>query len=263
MNYIYKNGQQVGTVRQGDALALLYAEDHRFDLIFADPPFNAGKVYGSGQHSDKLPDVDYVGWCNHWITAAAQLLNDGGTFWLMNETRWIGHMMVALEDQGLTFVNLVSWVYTNPTPASRKFQKTWRPIAVFAKGEPKTWHAAPPMERETLYFNPKRREKGVPFVHDVWADIPKLVGGFLAQPELQTKPNGQFAHIAQMPRALADRIILTATDPGDSVLDIFAGSGTVLESAVLNGREVVGYEREPEYCQLIEKRLSALLPALV
>lgn len=251
------------TLRHGDTLNLIATEDQCFNLVFADPPFNAGKVYGTGIHNDRMADRDYATWLHSWIQTAADLVDQGGTFWIMNETRWIGRTICALEDAGLTFVNLVSWVYTNPTPARKKYQKTWRPIAIFAKGEPTVWHAAPPMERETLYFNPKRREKGVPFVHDVWADIPKLVGGFLAQDELLTKPNGQFAHIAQMPRAIADRILLTATNPGDSVLDLFAGSGTVLESALVYGREAIGYEQEAEYCQLIERRLSQRQEVLV
>lgn len=226
-------------------------------LIFADPPFNAGKKYGEGKHNDHMDEETYLCWLERWIAPLSDLLLPGGTFWLMHETEWIGECMHLLRGSGLQQVNLVAWVYTNPTPAGKRYQKTYHPIAVYSKGQPAIWVSdALPMERETLYFNPARREKGKLFVHDVWADVPKLVGGYLAQPELLRKEDKTFAHLAQMPIRLAERAILTATAPGDLVLDPFAGSGTVLKAAEGLGRRWVGVEQEEEYCALIRSRVG-------
>lgn len=233
------------------------------DLAFLDPPFNAGKVYGSGQYNDRQTPERYRAWLERQLSSLVPLLNPGATLWLMNDTRWIGHCQVLLDGLGLTFLNMVAWLYTNPTPAKKRYPKSWRPILVYCNGkEPRVWDsAALPMERPTLYFNPERRERGRPFVHDVWADVPKLVGGFLAQPELQRKDNGQFAHITQMPLMLAERAILTATGPGDMVLDPFAGSGTVLAAAQKHGRRWIGVEQEEEYVALIRRRLGLVAKA--
>lgn len=66
------------------------------------------------------------------------------------------------------------------------------------------------------------------------------------------------AHFATFPRELPKRCILAGSREGDVVLDPFAGSGTTLEVAVELGRKAIGIELNPEYCTLIEKRMSGL-----
>ena len=52
------------------------------------------------------------------------------------------------------------------------------------------------------------------------------------------------------------------TPPGGKVLDPFAGSGTTILAAIQEGFSVIGIEREPEYCEIIRKRMAELQPAL-
>ena len=63
-------------------------------------------------------------------------------------------------------------------------------------------------------------------------------------------------HPVQMPEALAEKIIKRGSKEGDLVLDMFAGSGTSLVCAKKLKRNYLGYEINPEYVEIINKRLN-------
>ena len=58
------------------------------------------------------------------------------------------------------------------------------------------------------------------------------------------------------PLALMQWLIRMVTPPGGTVLDPFAGSGTTLEAAMLEGFNAVGIEREADYLPLIQARID-------
>lgn len=64
------------------------------------------------------------------------------------------------------------------------------------------------------------------------------------------------AHFAVYPPALITPCVLAGSAEGDTVLDPFSGSGTTGEVALLNGRNYVGVELNPDYARLSEKRIS-------
>ena len=237
------------TLYNGDAREILPVLEGA-SMIFADPPFNAGKHYGSGSHNDGMAPTEYVGWLKEWLPMVGDAVLEGGTAWVMNDTRWIGQTQVILDDRtDLEFLNMIVWAYANPTP-SKAFRKTWRPILLYSKGErPGTWDAlAEPLRRDTLYLNLSRSQG--PLCDDLWADIPKLVGGFMAPRELMRAQDGSFAHKVQMPEAIARRAILTATKPGDLIIDPFSKVARDL------GRRIVAIEIEESYCELTARRLT-------
>jgi site-specific DNA-methyltransferase (adenine-specific) len=63
-------------------------------------------------------------------------------------------------------------------------------------------------------------------------------------------------HPAPFPVEIPRRLIELYTYRGDTVLDPFMGSGTTAIAAIKTGRHYIGYELEPEYCRLAEKRIS-------
>ncbi len=67
------------------------------------------------------------------------------------------------------------------------------------------------------------------------------------------------AHFAVMPQALVEPCILAGSEPGDTVLDPFAGSGTVGVVALRHGRRFVGVELSPEYVRMAQKRIRGPL----
>jgi DNA modification methylase len=64
------------------------------------------------------------------------------------------------------------------------------------------------------------------------------------------------SHPAAYPDAIPQRCILATTEPGDTVLDPFMGSGTTLVAAKLEGRKAIGIELDERYCEIAAKRLA-------
>ena len=64
-------------------------------------------------------------------------------------------------------------------------------------------------------------------------------------------------HYAMFPEALARRCILAGCPPGGIVLDPFSGAGTVATVAAQNGRNYIGIELNPNYCEMARKRIEA------
>lgn len=242
-------------LRLGDCLELMKEiRGASIDCVFADPPFNAGKEYLDGFDDDK-PIAEYRAWIGERLAQMARVLKDGGYLWLMQSQRNIGFCQNEIERLGLNFHNVVAWVYTNPTPAKNGLPQTWRPILLASKGKPRGLNrAADCMSKETLYHNPTRAKSHYP--DDVWADIPKLVGGFLAPKELLLTQDKKFAHLAQMPERIAARVILLSTSEGESILDPFAGSGTVGVAAKRLGRGFVGMKLSAHYFAIAKKRIA-------
>jgi site-specific DNA-methyltransferase (cytosine-N4-specific) len=69
-----------------------------------------------------------------------------------------------------------------------------------------------------------------------------------------TQPYAE-AHFATFPEALIEPCILAGSQPEQTVLDPFCGSGTTGVVACRHGRNFIGIELNPAYAQLAEKRI--------
>lgn len=86
-------------------------------------------------------------------------------------------------------------------------------------------------------------------IGDVWDDIPDAM--HLSESEKTGYPT-------QKPEALLERVIRAASNPGDIVLDCFAGAGTTLAAAEKLGRRWVGIDSGPLAIHTTEKRLLTI-----
>lgn len=64
------------------------------------------------------------------------------------------------------------------------------------------------------------------------------------------------AHFAVMPETLVEPCILAGSQPGDTILDPFTGSGTVACVALRHGRNFIGTELNPEYVNIAQERIT-------
>ena len=136
-----------------------------------------------------------------------------------------------------------------------RFGKHYQIIAFATKGErPRVFHRLrinPPLPAGYKY----ERENGM-FVTDVWDDIRELTSGYFAGDEALRDTEGNRLHKQQAPIQLLLRIILSSTNPGDVVLDPFAGSGTTLVVAEQLDRKSIGVELDKVNIKIIEGRLA-------
>ncbi len=64
-------------------------------------------------------------------------------------------------------------------------------------------------------------------------------------------------HPTEKPHELAGHFIRLHTQKGDIVLDAFSGSGSTGKAAIIGGRQFLGFEIDPRWCDLANKRIEA------
>ena len=82
-----------------------------------------------------------------------------------------------------------------------------------------------------------------------WFDIPR------ENSRSRERQHGK--HPSMKPMVLAERLLNVHTNPGDRVVVPFAGSGSEVLVAAKLGREVVGFETESTYVQMMNSRFAA------
>ena len=75
--------------------------------------------------------------------------------------------------------------------------------------------------------------------------------------------HGKVVNVTQEPVFLYDQIIRNHTQLDDTVVEVFAGSGTGAVAALLAGRNCVSLELDPEQCRGIEARIQELQKLVV
>jgi len=247
-----------------EAMARLPAECA--DLIFADPPFNIGYEYDI--YDDRRSRDEYLAWVEEWLRAAIRLLKPSGSFWLAIGDEYVAEYKIRLDSLGLTMRNWIVWHYTYSRWCAKRFALSHAHILFYVR-DPKeyTFHADAvrvPSARMTAYADRRANPLGkVP--DDVWILRPQETSEhFRPEHDVWFEPRvcGTFrervAHPCQMPEAILERIIRVATNPGDLVVDPFAGSGTTLAVANRLGRRFWGCELSPRYAGVIVERLRGL-----
>lgn len=70
------------------------------------------------------------------------------------------------------------------------------------------------------------------------------------------KTDGEKVHPTQKPVGLIELFLSHATNPGDTVLDCFMGSGTTGVACIRNGRNFIGMELQEKYFEIAKNRIE-------
>lgn len=234
-------------ILNGDCIDVLQEiAPESIDLVVADPPYNIGFDYGYGRQADRRKDYDV--WCERWIGWCCRALRPGGSFWVISGQEHGADIDIAMRRAGLTIRNRITWHETFGVYCHNKFGRTSRPIYYAVKGNDFVFNrdaVTVPSARQTKYAD-KRAAPGGKIMGDVWT-INRVCGTF--KERVDGVPT-------QLPEELVQRIVGVSSRPGDTVLDPFAGSGTIPAVAVSMGRMAVGIELNPTYAEIARARIA-------
>ena len=229
------------------------------DLVVTSPPYDSLREYGG--HSW---DFFGVAW------QLKRVLKPGGVIvWVVADQTKDGSETGTSMEQALHFKRLglnlhdtmiYSKAGTGACGSNDAYWQAWEYMLVISNGKPKTInrlhdrlnrHAgkvATQGNGEKMTSIGTRSERGARIVPET--SVRQNIWQYAAHYGETT------AHPAPFPAPLARDHILSWSNPGDIVLDPFAGSGTTCKAAKELGRKFIGIEINPEYCQIAEKRLA-------
>jgi hypothetical protein len=131
---------KLGALFDGDALAILPSiAAESVDTIFADPPFNIGKKYGSIVN-DRRAEHDYLRWCYSWLDQCIRILKDGGSLFSYNLPRWNVILANFLLSRGMNFRDWIVIDIKLGLPIPGRLYPSHYSLLYFSKGEVKTFH---------------------------------------------------------------------------------------------------------------------------
>lgn len=226
----------------GDCLDVMkQMPDNSMDLVVTSPPYNLKNSTGNGMkdgrggkwshakllngyanHDDSMPHDKYVKWQKDCLTEMMRLIKDTGAIFYNHKWRVQAGLLQDRQDivGGFPVRQIIIWKRKGGINFNKGyFLPTYEVIYLIAK--------------KKFTLAPKTNAVG-----DVWE-----FGQDLKNP-----------HPASYPVDLIERII--GSTKAEVVLDPFMGSGTTAVAAKKLGRDYVGIELSPEYCQMAENRIK-------
>lgn len=240
----------------GDAFHALKLLPHNsFDLLFADPPYNLTKDFGTEKFKRTSLD-DYENWLRSWLRLCVPLLKRNASVYICGDWRSAS----AIERAGMKYFiprNRITWEREKGRGAKANWKNSSEDIWYFTVSDEFTFNLdAVKVRRKVLapYTEngaPKDWEKNgdgnfrLTHPSNLWTD---LSVPFWSMPENTDHPT-------QKPEKLLAKVILASSNEGDMVLDPFAGSGTTAVAARKLGRGFTAIESDERYCLLAQKRI--------
>lgn len=217
--------------------------DKSVRLIVTDPPYNLNKNYGNNQ--DNLEFKEYLDFSRQWLKEAHRILTEDGTIFVFMGMRYISYVYSILEQElNMTFNSWITWFYTQGIGKTKGFSPRHDDILMFTK-HPKNF-----------VFNLddiRVPQKFYRSVNNMRGANPGNVWEFS---HMHYCNKNRQNHPTQKPEGLYERMILSSSNEGDTVLDPFSGSGTLLRVCQQTGRKGIGIEINPEYISMTKERLE-------
>jgi site-specific DNA-methyltransferase (adenine-specific) len=263
----------------GDCLRVLRTlPAARVDLIVTSPPYadQRASTYG-GVHPDR-----YVDWFMPRAEQFARVLKPRGSLVVNIKEKvvdgerhtYVLELIIAMRKQGWLWTEEYVWHKRNCFPGKwpNRFRDAWERCLHFTRQRQFKMNQDAVMVPMGDWAQARLKTLGINDVvrHDsrVGNDFAKNISNWQGRDRayptnvlhLATEC-GNKGHSAAFPQALPRWFIELFTDPGDTVLDPFAGSGTTLEAALALGRHALGVELAPDYVARCEAAIASAVSA--
>lgn len=207
----------------------LLMDGKQADLFLTDPPYNVayeGKTKDALTiENDKMESDKFREFLTSAFTAAVSVLKEGGGFYIWFASREHCNFETALNDSGLEVRQELIWKKNSMVLGRQDYQWKHEPCLYGWKdGASHNWYSDR-CQTTILEFDKPTRS----------ADHPTM------------KPVELFAYQ-----------IKNSTKKGETVLDLFGGSGTTIIACEQTGRTAYCMELDPKYCDVIIKRYENL-----
>ncbi len=253
-----------------------------FQLVYVDPPFNTGRKrrlvrlktdrdaqgdrvgFGNRRYRTQIRSErsyadafnDYLGFLRPRLVEGVRVLDEKGSLFVHLDPREAHYVKVLLDEilGREHFINEIVWAYD----FGGRSRSRWP-----AKHDTILWYARDPRR----YTFRRQDLDRIPYL------APGLVGEEKARRgktptdvwwQTIVSPTGKerTGYPTQKPLAILERIVRVHSNPGERVLDFFAGSGTTGEAALRNGRSCTLVDSNPEAIEVMKRRLAFASPLL-
>ena len=268
-------------IELADNLAALAAiPSGTIPLIYVDPPFNTGKPRarttlattraadgagdrtGFGGHRNASTRLgrrayddafdDYLGFIEPRLVEAHRVLAPHGSFYLHLDYREAHYCKVLLDAifGRACFLNEIVWVYDYGGRPTRRWPAKHDTILFYVKDPKRYTFNADAVEREPYMapglVGPEKAARGKRCTDTWWHTIVSPTG------------REKTGYPTQKPLGVLRRIVAASSNPGDLVLDFFAGSGTTGAAAAELGRRFLLVDDNPEALAVMARRFADL-----
>jgi len=261
----------------GDNLPILKElPDESIDLIYIDPPFNTGRqqtrkqiktvrsekgdrtgFQGKRYETIKLGSQgyqdcfeDYLTFLEPRLKEAHRVLKPNGSIYFHIDYREVHYCKVLLDQifGRECFLNEIIWAYDY----GARTRKKWPP-----KHDNILWYAKDP---GNYIFNYEEIER-IPYMAPGLVGEEKAKRGKLPTDTwwhtiVGTNSREKTGYPTQKPLGVIRRIIQASSNPGDTVLDFFAGSGTTGAACLELGRNFILIDNNTQSLQVMAKRFE-------
>lgn len=246
------------------------------NLIYIDPPFNTGKIQQRSQiqttrsesgdrtgfqgrryetqkiGTRKYADIfdDFLGFLEPRLEEAYRVLAENGTFYFHIDYREVHYCKVLLDSifGRECFLNEVIWAYDYGARTKKKWPTKHDNILVYVKNA------------DDYVFNVEAIER-IPYMAPGLVGPEKTARGKLPTDTwwhtiVPTNGKEKTGYPTQKPLGILKRIVEASSNPGDTVLDFFAGSGTTGEACLQSNRRFVLVDSNPEALEVMARRFA-------